>query len=99
MPTTVTPFASNDAPQSDGQASTFRTPPHNVEAEKALLGAIFANNRAHEKVSEFLRPEHFSIAEHGRIFEAVTTLVEKGQIADVVTLQRYFEQEDRKSVV
>ncbi|MBT3767444.1 MAG: replicative DNA helicase [Rhodospirillaceae bacterium] len=94
MPTTVTPFASNDAPQSDGQASTFRTPPHNVEAEKALLGAIFANNRAHEKVSEFLRPEHFSIAEHGRIFEAVTTLVEKGQIADVVTLQRYFEQDE-----
>ena len=94
MQNIVTPFASTDASQTEGQVAAFRTPPHNIEAEKALLGAIFANNRAHEKVSEFLRPEHFSIAEHGRIYEAVTTLIERGQIADVVTLQRYFEQDE-----
>ena len=33
--------------------------PHNTEAEMALLGAIFVNNRAYEAVSDFLRPEHF----------------------------------------
>ena len=32
-----------------------RLPPQNVPAEKALLGAIFVNNRAFERVSEFLR--------------------------------------------
>ena len=42
-----------------GQGShPFRTMPHNLEAEKGLLGAIFINNRAYETVSEFLRPEH-----------------------------------------
>ena len=34
--------------------------PRNIEAEQALLGALLANNKAYEKVSEFLRAEHFS---------------------------------------
>ena len=38
---------------------TNRIPPQNSEAEQALLGAILSNNRALEKVSEFLLPEHF----------------------------------------
>ena len=37
-----------------------RVPPHNFEAEQALLGAILLNNRAIERVSEFLRAEHFA---------------------------------------
>ena len=70
-----------------------RLPPQNVPAEKALLGAIFVNNRAFERVSEFLRPEHFAIEQHGRIYAAAGLLIERGQIADPVTLRRYFEQE------
>lgn len=31
--------------------------PRNIEAEQALLGALLANNKAYEKVSEFLRAE------------------------------------------
>jgi len=60
----------------------------------ALLGAIFVNNRAYEAVSDFLRPEHFAYPQHGRIFEACTTLIERGQIADPVTLQRFFEADE-----
>jgi replicative DNA helicase len=70
-----------------------RQPPQNIPAEKALLGAIFVNNRAFERVSEFLRPEHFAIEQHGRIYAAAGLLIERGQIADPVTLRRYFEQE------
>ena len=68
--------------------------PHNIEAEKGLLGAVFVNNRAYETVSEFLRPEHFSYQQHGRIFEAAAKLIERGQIADPVTLRRYFEADE-----
>jgi len=77
----------------DARLSAFRTPPHNVEAEKALLGAIFANNRAYEAVSEFLKPEHFALGQNGRIFAACAKLVERGQIADPVTLKNFFEQD------
>jgi len=37
-----------------------RVPPHNIEAEQALLGALLLNNDAFDRVSDFLRPEHFS---------------------------------------
>ena len=37
----------------------FRTAPHNLEAEQALLGAILVNNEACDRVSAFLTPEHF----------------------------------------
>ena len=79
--------------------SAFRTKPHNVAAEKALLGAIFVNERAYERVSEFLRPEHFSIRQHGLIFDACRTLIEKGQLANPVTLARYFEQNEQMAEI
>ena len=47
--------------------ASFRSLPQNIEAEKSLIGAIFANNRAYEKVSEFLLPEHFIIAQNVKI--------------------------------
>jgi replicative DNA helicase len=78
----------------DPRLSAFRTPPHNVDAEKALLGAIFANNRAYEAVSEFLRPEHFALGQNGSIFAACGKLIERGQIADPVTLRTLFEQDE-----
>ncbi|HWW36663.1 MAG TPA: DnaB-like helicase N-terminal domain-containing protein, partial [Xanthobacteraceae bacterium] len=33
---------------------TYRAPPHNIEAEQALLGAILVNNEAFYRVSDFL---------------------------------------------
>ena len=72
--------------------------PHNTEAEMALLGAIFVNNRAYEAVSDFLRPEHFAYPQHGRIFEACMKLIERGQIADPVTLQRFIGRRNRRRV-
>ncbi len=75
-------------------APAFRTQPHNIEAEKALLGAIFVNNRAIEGVSEFLLPSHFAMVQYGRIYDACCKLIERGQIADTVTLKRYFEHDE-----
>lgn len=68
-----------------------RLPPSNLQAEQALLGAIFANNRAYERVSEFLAPEHFADPIHGRIYQAIARRIEAGQLADVVTLKAEFE--------
>ena len=45
--------------------------PQNLEAEQALLGAILANNKAYEKVSEFLRPYHFADSIHAKVFEVI----------------------------
>ena len=79
-------------PGAEGTADPYREPPVNYEAEQALLGAVLANNAAFEKVADFLRPEHFAEPVHGRIFEACGTLIERGQIANAVTLKNVFER-------
>ena len=67
--------------------------PRNIEAEQALLGALLANNKAYEKISEFLYAEHFSDPIHAKIYDVVSRLITKGHVADVITLKNYFEQE------
>ena len=76
-----------------------RVLPHNDEAEMALLGAILHNNRAFERVIDFLRPEHFASRVHGRIFEAITKLIDRGKVADPITLKQYFEADSDLSEI
>ncbi|MBY0272362.1 MAG: replicative DNA helicase [Alphaproteobacteria bacterium] len=74
--------------------SLQRLPPHSVEAEQALLGALLHNNLAFERVAEFLRPEHFSNPTHGRIYEAISQLIMRNHIADPITLKEYFDRDN-----
>jgi hypothetical protein len=37
----------------------YRILPHNMEAEQGLLGALLVDNRAMEKIGDFLRQDHF----------------------------------------
>ncbi len=71
-------------------AERFRQTPFDVEAEQALLGSILINNDAFERVSGFLEPEHFHEPLHQRIFEAISRVIRKGQLASPVTLRPYF---------
>jgi replicative DNA helicase len=68
-----------------------RLPPSNLQAEQALLGALLANNKAYERISEFLAPDHFADPIHGRIYQAIARRIEAGQLADAVTLKAEFE--------
>jgi len=77
-----------DAP---GFGFSHRLPPANLEAEQALLGALLANNRAYERVSEFLQAEHFADPMHGRIFQSIQRRIEAGQLANAVTLKAELE--------
>ena len=49
----------------------YRITPHNEEVEQALLGALLVNNKALERVSEFLKAEQFYNPVHGRIYDAI----------------------------
>lgn len=71
----------------------YKPLPSNLEAEQALLGALLINNSAVEKVSGYLFAEHFYEPVHGRIYEAIVKLAEKGQTADPIKLKPYFEDD------
>ncbi len=75
-------------------AAGYRTPPANLEAEQALLGAILVNNDAASRVTDFLAPEHFHEPGHQRIYAAALKLIERGQIANPVTLKYFFDQDE-----
>ena len=84
--------ASSTAPANDTSAQ--RVMPSNNEAEQILLGALLVNNHNLEKVAEFLKPQHFYLDIHARIFEAIAKLVDRGQDASPITLKQYFHEDE-----
>jgi replicative DNA helicase len=70
-------------------APPYRTAPHNIEAEQALLGAILVNNEAYYRVSDFLTPEHFLEPIHQKIYETAASLVRAGKLATPITLKTF----------
>jgi replicative DNA helicase len=71
-----------------------RTPPQNIEAEQAVLGAIFLEPRSISIASEALIPEDFYRAAHQRIFQVMLELSEKSEPVDLVTVTS--ELQDRR---
>ena len=61
-------------------------PPHSIEAEKSVLGAVLLDRDAVVAVVEFLRPEHFYEEKHRNIFEVVIDLYQGREPVDVVSV-------------
>lgn len=63
-----------------------RLPPQNIEAEQAVLGAIFLEPAALTLASEILIPEDFYRASHQKIFNVMLNLSDKGKAVDLITV-------------
>jgi replicative DNA helicase len=70
-------------------APVYRTAPHNIEAEQALLGAILINNEALYRVADFLEPPHFFEPIHRQIYDTARSLIRTGKLASPVTLKTF----------
>lgn len=64
-----------------------RTLPHNLEAERCVLGAILINNDAFNHAAELIDSRDFFRDAHRRIFDKMIALSERGQVIDLVTLK------------
>jgi len=69
-------------------------PPHNIDAEQAVIGAILFDNETFHRVADYLRAEHFYEPVHGRIFAAASTYVLRGDVADAITLAALAETDE-----
>jgi replicative DNA helicase len=67
--------------------SLERTLPHNVDAEKSVLGSILVNNEHYYRVIESLRPEDFYLDAHRVIFRQMIELMEQSKVIDLITIQ------------
>ncbi len=72
----------------------FRQPPHNIDAEQALLGAILINNDAMDRVQGFLEAVHFYEPIHQKIFEVAHKIISAGKQATPITLRTFFESDE-----
>ena len=64
-----------------------RVPPHNLDAERSLLGGILLDSQAFADVVEGVRPEEFYRDAHRKVFEAMAALFGKGQPIDRITVK------------
>jgi replicative DNA helicase len=64
-----------------------RTLPHNLEAEKSVLGAILINNHAFNQAAEVIDAQDFFRDAHRRIFEKMVGLTDRNEPVDFVTLK------------
>lgn len=87
MTTMTDPVMSAPAPQVKvALRQPTKIPPHSVEAEQAVLGALMLDHRAWDEVADRLSPGDFYRGDHQVIFEAVIGLVSRNQPFDALTI-------------
>jgi len=69
-----------------------RTPPHSLEAERAVLGGILVNNDGLNVVLSVITPEDFYREAHRKIIEGIAALVDKGRPVDILALSEEMQR-------
>jgi replicative DNA helicase len=80
----------------DAQLVALKVPPHSVEAEQSLIGALLLDNQAFDKVADVVTAEDFYRDDHRRIFRHVSRLIEHNRPADMVTVAESIEASEDK---
>jgi replicative DNA helicase len=63
-----------------------RLPPHNLEAEESLLGAMLLSREAVGDAIELVRPDDFFRPSHRQLFEVIVDLYARGETTDLVSV-------------
>lgn len=74
------------APTQNRSSKRLRVPPHNLDAERALLGAIMLRPDTMHDVSVTIFPDSFYAGKHGDIYRAILDLFSKGNPVDLVSI-------------
>jgi len=82
--------------QEDPQLVALRVPPHSVEAEQSLLGALLIDNQAFDRIADLVAGEDFYRDDHRRIWRHIAKLIENTRPADVVTVAESVEGSEDK---
>jgi len=80
----------------DPQLVALRVPPHSIEAEQSLLGALLIDNHAFDRRADLVSAEDFYRDDHRRIWRHIVKLIEASRPADVVTVAESIEASEDK---
>ncbi len=70
----------------------MKIPPHNIEAEQSVLGAIIMDHEAMTVASEILRPNDFYRPDHQEVYSAIMELFTSNSPVDLVTIQNRLQE-------
>ena len=73
----------------NNELMTDNLPPQNIEAEQAVLGAIFLNTDALADAMEYVEADDFYRRSHQLLFQAMVDLNNNSEAIDVLTVQNY----------
>ena len=76
-----------------------QVPPHSLEAEVAVLGAILLETEALPRALEILTPDCFYKSNHRLVFQAAVQLFERREVVDIVTVTNELRRMDRLDAV
>lgn len=76
------------------EALIRKTLPHNIEAERSVIGSMLMNSEAIIAASEIITAEDFYGSQYGILFQAMTDLYSSGSPIDLLTLQNKLSQMD-----
>lgn len=79
--------------------TSLRVPPHDLDAEAAVLSAILLESDALDRVLDALKPEHFYAEAHRRIYEAALELSNSGSPIDIVSVAGWLRDRERLTQV
>ena len=68
--------------------------PCNIEAEQAVIGSILVSNEIYDEISPIIDSQKFFDPIHSKIFETIENLVNKGLLANPITLKNHFENNE-----
>lgn len=74
-------------------ANAGRVPPHSIEAEVSVLGALMLDKDAVIATAEFLLPEHFYDEKHKKIYQAILNLYEERTPIDLLTVSEKLKKQ------
>jgi replicative DNA helicase len=83
----------------DPQLLALKVPPHSIEAEQSLLGALLLDNSAFDKVADLISAEDFYRDDHRRIYRHIIKLIDQAKPADMVTVSDSIESSEDKDKI
>ena len=81
------------------QSSAGRVPPHDLDAESAVLSALLLERDALDRVQEILKADHFYSPANKRVYEACLALAQDGSPIDAVTVAGWLKSRERLAEV
>jgi len=75
----------------DPAADAIKVPPHSIEAEQSVLGALMLDNSSWDHVADLISDTDFYRRDHQTIFRALAALAEKGDPSDAVTVSEFLD--------